>query len=252
MSEFVDLNENPFALCKSQLFSSRFIEETRKLSVLISIFIIAVGLLGNSFGCIILMQKKSRSKPVNIYLLCLFTSDSFYLITHFFEDTLKAHIEHYIHKTDYVHEACFELDNFTNIYEDGVNYYDESLASLINIMDRFDFFCKAINFARYFVRFICAYIIVAFTIQRTRVIRKPFLQKSLESKQKVILILSANITFAALSAFWIPLMLHSEHFESSKYTSECYIREGFNDIYFVITNIYVIFIILIPMVIICV
>ena len=244
-----ETEKNAFELCKLQIASSRFTEETRKISIMISIFIIMIGLIGNSLGFVLLMQKKSRSKSVNIYLLSLFTSDSFYLITHFFEDTLKSNIEHYIHKTDYVHEKCLMFKNLSISYE---NADHESFVSLINIIDKFDFFCKSINFARNFLRFISAYIIVAFTIQRTRVIRQPFLQKSLESRKKIRFILSAICVFATLSAFWIPLMLHSTHFESSNYLTECYIRDGYHDLYFLITNIYVVFIILIPMVIISV
>ena len=242
-----DFEENEFKLCMLQIASGRFIQETRKISILISTFIIIIGLIGNSFGFVLLMQKKSRSKSVNVYLLSLFMSDNFYLITHFFEDTLKSYIEHYIHKTDYVHERCVMFKNVSNMNE---NVDDKSFASLINIIDRFDFWCKSINFARNFLRFISAYIIVAFTIQRTRAIRQPFLQKSFESKKKIILILSTICAFATISAFWIPLMLHSTHFESSNYLTECYIQDGYHDVYFVITNIYVVFIILIPMVII--
>ena len=169
---------------------------------------------------------------------------------------MKAYIDHYVDKTEYVHGECFDFNiNFDhNINQTHVteNSFDQSLANIINIMDRYDFFCRSINFARYFLRFMSAYIIVAFTIQRTQAIRKPFLQRNFESGKKVFFVLIGIGLSATLSSMWIPILLKSIHLESSVNQTQCYIRDGYNDIYFALTNGYIFVIMLIPMVIICV
>ena len=248
------LKNNSFVkTCELQIYSSRFIEETRKLSIYLALFIILIGLIGNSLGFVMFLQKKMRSKSTSIYLLFLIISDSLYLITHFFEDTLRAHIDHYIYKTKYVHEACFLFIPGNETKDFDESELTQSFASFINIMDRFDFFCRSINFARYFLRFMSAYIIVAFTIQRTRAIRKPFMQKMFESKRNLAWIFTTITISAILSSLWIPMILHSKQLESNNYISqsECYIREGYSNIYFAITNTYIVIIMFIPMIVIC-
>ena len=250
------------SLCQLQIVSSYFIDKTRKINIFVAIVIIIIGLMGNSLGFLVFLQKKIRSKSTSVYLLCLIISDSLYLVTHFFEDTLKAYIDHYVHKTEYIHEEClFFHNNLTDSFNDDMNFsnafakeykLDQSIAGFINIMDRYDFFCRSINFARYFLRFMSAYIIVAFTIQRTQAIRKPFLQKNLESKKKALFILLSLVFLATLSSIWIPILLHSTYFQSYTNLPECYIRDGFSDIYFGLTNSYIVIIMLIPMLIICV
>ena len=245
---FTGSYKNFMEICESQVFSSNFIELTRQINIYAAILIIIIGLVGNSSGFLVFLQKKIRSKSTNIYLLCLIISDSLYLVSHFFEDTLKAYIDHYIHKTDFIHDECLTFKTDESI----TNISNYNLATFINIIDKYDFFCRFINFSRYFLRFVSAYIIVAFTIQRTIAIRKPFLQKSLESKNKLVVILLIVVTFATVSAIWIPLLLHSNTFDSHNNLNECYIREGFSDLYFIFTNTYILVIILIPMLIICV
>ena len=252
----MDYSKDLTNFCKSQIFSNYFIEKTRKINIYLAMAIIIVGIIGNSMGMIVFLQKSIRLKPTSIYLLCLIISDSFYLAMHFFEDTLKAFIEHYIHETDYIHEIClvFGFHNDTNVTT-NVNFeFDDQLdlnwAILINIIDRYDFFCRFINFARYFFRFTSAYIIVAFTMQRMFAIKKPFSSKKYESKMKMTTIIITIIVFAFLSALWVPIILQSRHFDSNTFLTECYIREGYNDVYFIFTNSYIIIIMFIPMIII--
>ena len=188
----MELTKNFTNFCESQTYSNYFIEVTRKINIYLTISIIIIGLIGNVLGIIVFLQKKIRSKPTSIYLLCLIVSDSFYLVMHFFEDTLKAFIEHYIHETDYIHEICsVNLLNYkhdfheTNINEPN-NRSNQNWFISMNIIDRSNFFCRSINFARYYFRFTSAYIIVAFTIQRMLVLKNPFHNKKFESKKKTL------------------------------------------------------------------
>ena len=240
--------ENLQQICESHLVSNDFIEQTRQVNIYISVIIISIGLLGNSCGFIVCTQRKFRSKTTVLYMFCLLISDSFYLVTHFFKDTIKAYIEHFIYQIDFIHDEC-NLFNSDNIER---SFNDHNMAIFFNIIDKNDFFCWSINFARYFLRFVSGYIIVAFTIQRTLAIRKPFLQKCLESKKYFLVVLLIIVILATLAAMWIPFLLHSTKFDSHNNINECYIREEFVDVYFLFTNIYILIVIIIPMIIICI
>ena len=242
-----------YELCLTQIHSSYFIEQTRHININASLFIIVIGLIGNSFAFLVFMQKKIRSSSTSIYLLCLTTSDSLYLMAHFFEDTLKSYIDHYLNKTNFVYEDCLIYDPSYNATHPNTWHeaYNQHIANRINIIDRNDFCCRFINFARYFLRFVSAYIIVAFTIQRTRAIRSPFLRKKLESKRLLRSIACVILFFGVSSAVWIPFVLHSQY-DSYSRLPQCDIKNEYSSGYFVITNIYIIVIMLIPMIIICI
>ena len=198
-------------LCDYQILSSGFVEESRRINIFMTVFIIIIGLLGNSFACLTFLQKHIRSNTTSVYLLCLTTSDNLYLLAHFFEYTVKTYTEHYVHKTDFIHEECRiqSILNDTNNTELNLNknQLDRSFAKAINIIDKYDFLCRFINFGRYFLRFTSAYIIVAFTVQRTRAIRSPLLRNNLESKRVLKLIAFIILFFGSLSAIWIPFIL---------------------------------------------
>ena len=86
------MNDSINELCDSQISSSYFVEQTRRINIYLTLFIIVAGLAGNCLACLVYLQKKIRSKTTSIYLLALTTSDSLYLLVHFFEDTLKTYI----------------------------------------------------------------------------------------------------------------------------------------------------------------
>ena len=201
-------------LCVAQNKSSHFIIETRRINFYFSVLIIALGLIGNTIAIGVFSRKKIRSSSTSIYLLCLSVSDSLYLVAHFFEDTLKSYIDHFIHKTEFINEECLVYSlNYDNVTSS--NAYDQSFVKFINIIDRFDFFCRSINFVRYFLRFTSAYIIVSFTIQRTRAIRSPLLKHQLESKLALGLTAFVILLFGLVSASWIPFMLQADEGKST-------------------------------------
>ena len=248
------LNKNEI-LCYYETLSSVFIHQTRRVNIYSTVCIILLGVVGNSLGFLVFLQKKTRTKSTSIYLLCLIISDSMYLVTHFFEDTLKAYIDHFVHKIEYVHEECTQFhfknaSNMSNAQTNADNAFNENMSDLINLMGRYDFFCKFINFARYFLRFMSAYIIVAFTIQRTQVIKYPFTENRHESKWKVWMTILVIVVLASLSSIWIPILLQTSTISYN--LTECFIREGYNDLYFIITNCYIVATMLVPMLIICV
>ena len=243
-------------LCYYETLSSTFIQQTRRVNIYSTACIILLGVVGNSLGFLVFLQKKTRTKSTSIYLLCLIISDSMYLVTHFFEDTLKAYIDHFVHKIEYIHEECSQFhskneSNASNVHQiNADNAFNENMSGLINLMGRYDFFCKFINFARYFLRFMSAYIVVAFTIKRTQAIKDPFTENGHVGGRQVLLTILLIVVLASLSSIWIPILLQTSTISYN--LTECYIREGYNDLYFVITNCYIVSTMLVPMLIICV
>ena len=242
---------NASSLCVSLMFASDFAQQTRKVNIHVTTLIIIMGLLGNSCGFFVLLQKKVRSKSTSVYLICLNFCDNIYLMLHFFEDTLKAYIDHYIYKESFLTQeyqlACLIANTTSTAVELSVD--QNNLVILINVMDRYDTICRSINFARYFVRFMSAYILVVFTMQRTRVIMAPFSRAKFESKRKLAWMIGVLTTLGILSTAWIPMMLKSDQTSDR---SECFIREGLSSVYFALTNAYIFVVILVPIVIICV
>ncbi len=115
-------------------------------------------------------------ESVSQYFLKIFFNqviDAGFLITHFFEDTLKT---------------------YRLIYEVHSTFYDT-----INIVDKYDIACRLVNYfrlgsfqfkiyhililicllykPRYVLRFVSSYTIVAFSIQRWSLVYRPFSRK---------------------------------------------------------------------------
>ncbi len=210
------VNESLHSHCESQIESSYIFAETRKLNIYLTILSIGVGLVGNALAVMVFSKKKFRVNSSSIYLFCLAISDGLFLLIHFFEDTLRAYIDHYLNKNVAVHEACklqytMHLNNFKPHTIE--NYMlNETISSnghmlrLLNITDRFDFFCKLINYFRYFLRFISAYIIVAFTVNRCIGLYFPDWKQRLETKKLSKLIIFIIFLISLVANTWVPYM----------------------------------------------
>ena len=70
--------------------SAYLLETIRKYNVIITIIISFIGLLGHSLTIYVFAQKRFRKNSSNVFLLCLAINDGLYLITHFFEDTIRS------------------------------------------------------------------------------------------------------------------------------------------------------------------
>jgi hypothetical protein len=68
-----------------------------------------------------------------------------------------------------------------NSAKQGFPVEKTSLFEFINIADKFVTKCRLVNYFRYFLRFISAYIITVFTIQRTISIYNPIFQNKFSS-----------------------------------------------------------------------
>ena len=175
-------------ICRKQIHSKYIFEKVRKYNIEFSTLIIIIGLIGNSLAVFVFSHKKFRKNSSSVYFLCLAISDGLFLLTHFFEDTLRTYIDMYFNQNIQVHDMCRNhtdvlKNNLSAIYVTYLSPQAQSFIRLLNITDKFNIFCILINYFRYFLRFISAYIIVAFTVHNTLSIYSPCLNSRSFSKR---------------------------------------------------------------------
>ena len=99
LTDFLELKLNPdyvFTLIESL----QLLNASRKINVYATFCITLIGLIGNLITMFIFLQKKFRTNSSHVYLLCLSIIDTFFLINHFLEDTIRAYISIYFNETD--------------------------------------------------------------------------------------------------------------------------------------------------------
>ena len=239
-SKFVEMSAD----CESQVYASQLLIHTKIVNIFSTIIIIIIGLIGNSLAVFVFAQKRFRLHSSSIYLLCLAVSDGIFLLIHFFEDTLRTYIDVYINIESDIDPICYTSHlNHTN--------NSENLLRTLNITDQFDFSCRIVNYFRYFLRFISAYIIVSFTIQRAIAIYSPFYQAKFESKQITWAIVSFIILVSALINLWVPIFFNLRvKLDGAVNVGYCDVNKEYSMYYFRITIIYIFLIMLIPIIII--
>ena len=142
-----------FDVDQNYLNSMILLEISRKVNLFLTLFLIVFGLIGHTLTILVYAQKRFRRNSSNVYLLCLAIVDSLYLIVHFFKNTKPAY-----------------LDIYSSVVDSNIG----QLIQLINLIDRFDFACRLINYLRNVLRTISAYCIVALAIQRLFLVYSPF------------------------------------------------------------------------------
>lgn len=203
--------------------SLKQLEKYRKINILTTVLFIVIGLLGHFLTIFVFVQKRFRKNSSNVYLLCLAINDALFLITHFFEDTIRTYI---------------------NLNEEVSSPFLESL----NITDRFNLSCQLINYFRCVLRFISAYIIVAFSIQRLYIIQRPFSNKFKSTKSAWITVATTTCISFIINS-WVPFLFEI-NFDDVIRT--CDVKRNWSVNYFHITLIYISLIMLIPIMIIIV
>jgi len=202
--------------------SLNFLDNTRRINLIASIVIILIGLLGNCLTIFVFSQKRFRINSSNVYLLCLALIDSLFLVVHIFEDLIREYEEIYSMK-----DTVFD-----------------SILNELNLIDNYILTCFLISFLKYFLRFISAYIIVAFTLQRLILVCSP-LNIKFKSKRSawyiVLLIVSCSFVFNA----WVPFLFRID--QQNEFTKpRCDVLNEYKNEYFIITIIYTSLIMLIP------
>lgn len=233
--------------CKQKIDSLEFYDKTRKINIYFSIFIILIGLVGNGLGVFVFVKKRFRLHSSSIYLLCLCFSDGMFLLMHFFEDTLRTYIDVYL--TDQTKSIGTECINYTKLYLTNKTEND-SILRLLNITDRFEASCRLVNYLRYFLRFISAYIIIAFTIQRAIAIYFPFSESKFESNKNAWLIVSLIVLIGLIINIWVPFLFNPIADNHDPNITYCDIKKQFSRAYFFLTVFYVFLTMLLPILVI--
>ena len=202
------------SIIKLEDSSLYFIELTRKINLFATLIIIAIGLIGNCLIIFVFSQNRFRINSSNVYLLCLAIIDNLFLIVHLFEDSIREYQE---------------------IYPNSQSIFNQFIFTL-NVFDKTQFSCLLINYLRHFLRFVSAYIIVAFTVQR--------LSNKFKTKKSAWNILSLLIALSFVFNIWVLFVFRIQNNKQNK--KYCDISKDLEDEYFVITIVYTSFIMLIP------
>lgn len=198
---------------------------SRTVNFYLTLLFIIIGLFGNFLTIFVFVQNRFRKNSSNVYLLCLAINDSVYLVVHFFEDTVK---------------------NYKSLYSDDKNF--SIFLYLFDLVDSYDFVCKSFSYLRYVLRFISAYIIIAFTIQRLFLVYKP-LSNFFKSKRSAWMT-TCLIVISSLYANFFVLFLFQIKKDESSVQKYCDVDTKWSSEYFNVTLIYVIVIMIVPIAII--
>lgn len=202
---------------------------SREINIFSTILVIFFGLIGHILTIYVFGQRRFRLKSGSVYLLCLSVNDSLFLIIHLFEDTIRTFKDIYLTESHSRDRLTFWI-NFLN---------------LINITDKHDLLCRLINYLRYTLRFISAYIIVAYTLQRLSLLKTPYKFRSIRSAWNTVFL---TVWLAFLFNMWVPFLFEIQSDEHGvKY---CDMNKTWKHEYFTINVVYICLIMLLPIIII--
>ena len=250
-NDLAKLNESAYYFevlkCTKYKSAVHFLDITREINIITTIIIIIIGLIGNTLAVIVFMQKRFRQKSSEVFLLVLTISDCLFLLTHFFEDTLRTYIDFYIRKNrGIIPIQCYsnkiELNIVTTISEDNIFL-------ILNITDKFVLTCKIVNYFRYLLRFISAYIITIFTIQRAIAVYFPFYQKTFTPSALAWKIVTCLVLVLAIVCSFVPILFKLN--EDTNTTNHmpviyCDMDKSKSQLYFITTITYIVLIMVIP------
>lgn len=202
-----------------------YLDISIRIKVIASLIVLFIGLVGHILTIYVFSQKRFRINSSNVFLLCLAINDGLYLIIHFFEETIIV-----------IKDINDNDNNFT------VNY----LIKHLNLIDKNELSCQLINYFRYVLRFISAYIIVSFTIQRLCIVYMP-IQNRLSQKKSAWKIVGIIVIISIVLNSWAAFSFEIRNEQHHKY---CTIKRDWSFIYFYLNAIFIIFIVLIPILVI--
>jgi hypothetical protein len=224
-------------------------EYVRKFNLFVTSILVLIGIIANSFGVYVFMHRKFRNHSSSIYLLVLCMSDGLFLLMHLFEDTLRTAIDiYYNDKPNWFDNRCHGVPNIDHM-RFSINQSEkktnmELFLRYINITDRFDITCRTVNYVRYFLRFINAYVIVSFTIQRSLALRFPLHQARFESNKLVWRIVLLLVVIGFISNSWVPFMMKTQDHPPN--ISYCDMNVYYREPYFYLTISYAVITMFIP------
>lgn len=198
-------------------YSSEIFDLSRKVNIYASINIVCLGFIGNLIIIIVFSIKKFRSNSGQIYLFCLSISDNLFLIVHLLEDTLRT-------------------------YRDVYSLKENKFLNFLDFIDKSQIMCQSTNYFRNLLRFISAYIVLTFTIQRLFIIFNPLTEKFKEKKSAWISI-STIIVISMIANSWVPFFFKINLYDHTYY---CDIDKNFKNQYFLFNMSYIIIVLIKP------
>jgi hypothetical protein len=196
--------------------SEKLLDLFRKINIYLNLFVIILGLIGNSLTTYIYANKKRCINSSHVYLLYSAINDSLFLIVHLFEDTLKTYLDVY----------SIEKDHFLQVF---------------NLVDMNNIQCVLINYLRNILRFMSAYIVVVFTLQRFSIVYQPLTAKFKDTKSAWLIILNISI-ISILVNIWVPFIFKLNDDQN------CDVNEKYSKEYFYINLSYILVVLLVPMI----
>lgn len=208
---------------RSFLQSLNLLALSAKINIFTTLVFIIIGLIGNSLAIYVFSHKRFRTNSSHVYLLCLAIIDSLFIVIHLIEDTSKTYKDHFLNETT----------------------FKNSILNVFYLTDQFELACRLVNSVRYVLRFISAYIVVAFTIQRLSIVYRPLSVrfKTKKSAWKSIALISL---IACLMNSWVPFLFHVQ--KNNLNIDYCDINIKYKEEYFKVNMIYIFLIMLIPIV----
>lgn len=198
------------------------LDNCRKINIFITIVIACIGLVGHFLTIYVYSKSRYRTNSGNVYMLCLAIVDGLFLIVHIFEDTIRT------------------------IKDTYAKSYNLNSILLLNIVDQNNLACCLVNYLRNVLRFISAYLILAFTVQRLFIVYKPLLNK-FKSKKSAWLTFMIILLISLIINMWAPFMFEIQKDEESPY---CDVNREWTSEYFIINACYMVLVMLIPILII--
>jgi hypothetical protein len=230
------------AYCQQLQWSLDLSEKARKLNVYACTLIIIIGIVGNGLGVFVFAQRRFRNHSSSIYLLFLYLSDGLFLLVHLFEDTLRTALDLYSPEPSAAAAAkdphcspSILFSSTSSAYSNSTSRestrsVSETLLRMLNFTDQLNVACRSVNFLRYFLRFLSAYLIVAFTAQRTMVLRRPLHRIKFESNRLTWLVVKTLVLIGVVVNIWV--CKHSYSKKSKQKT-----RKPIQNLYKIQTNI---------------
>lgn len=196
------------------------LEVSVRINIVATVIVVTIGLIGNSLTICVFGNRKFRKNSSHVYLLCLAINDSLFLIIHFFEDTVRT-------------------------YRKMNEEVESTFIDILNITNRYQHVCLLINYIRNILRFVSAYVIVAFTLQRLSIVFRP-LTTNFKSKKSAWKTVSIIILISFLVNSWVPFLFKIQSVQDNY---QCDIRKGFQSEYFIIIILYTSLVMLVPILI---
>ena len=107
------------------LLANYILNVTTKFNVYFSLIVIMIGLCGNFITIFVFSQKKFRKNSSNVYLLALAIIDILFLITHFFEDTIRTYENIVDQKSSNLIQSLRMSNAFGNAVRKEVRFWNQ-------------------------------------------------------------------------------------------------------------------------------